>query len=312
MLSPELLVAQMSRVYNHRIGKFSIQTGSMKSDRRAAIIFLLPSLLGFAVFYAVPFVGGFIYSLLDRPVRGRFVGLANYAALVVNPIFLRAVVNTLLFSAMSLPLIMAVSLGVALLLNRAVRALTVFRAALIVPLAVPVASVVLVWQVLFDQAGPVNGLLGRIGITGPDWMHSGGALWVVLAVYLWKNVGYDMVLFLAGLQGIPPSYYEAARLDGAGRWRMFRQITLVYLTPTSFFVFVISLINSFKVFRETYLMAGAYPDASIYFMQHYMNNTFSSLNYQKLTSAAILMSLGIYALVLVLFGVDRRLRRVVG
>ncbi len=281
-------------------------------DARAAFLFLLPSSAGFCLFFLIPFCGGIVYSLLDRPVGGRFVGLANYAALLSNPVFLRALANTLLFSAICLPAIIATSLAIALLLNRAARWLTFFRAALILPLAVPVASTVLVWQVLFDAHGSLNGLLARFGVVGPDWLESGSAIVVILAVYLWKNVGYDMVLFLAGLRGIPEAYYEAARLDGAGRWTMFRRITIVYLTPTSFFVLVISIINSFKVFRETYLMAGSYPDQSIYFLQHYMNNAFASLNYQKLTSAAIIMSVGIYVLVLLLFTVERRLRRVIG
>jgi multiple sugar transport system permease protein len=279
-------------------------------DGRTALLFLLPSLTGFALFYLVPYAGAIVFSLLDRPVGGRFVGPANYVALLSNPAFLRATANTLVFSAICLPAIVALSLAVALLLDRSVRGFTFFRAALVAPLVVPVASVVLVWRIVFDPRGPLNGLLGRVGIIGPDWLNSGSAIWVILAVYLWKNLGYGMILFLAGLQGIPASYYEAARLDGARRWTVFRRITLVYLTPTTFFVLVISIINSFKVFRETYLMAGPYPDQSIYFLQHYMNNAFFSLNYQKLTSAAFVMSVAIYMLVLVLFNVERRLRRV--
>jgi len=135
---------------------------------------------------------------------------------------------------------------------------------------------------------------------------------VVVIVYLWKNIGYNMVLFLAGLQNIPIQYYEAADIDGANNWNKFANITLVYLIPTTFFIFVMSIINSFKVFRETYLISGAYPHDSIYMLQHYMNNMFASLDYQKLTSAAFIMAVFIYILVLLLFKVERKIGSKIG
>jgi len=134
---------------------------------------------------------------------------------------------------------------------------------------------------------------------------------VVLVVFLWKNIGYSMILFLTGLQNIPVEYYEAARIDGASRRQEFFRITLVYLTPTAFFVFVISIINSFKVFRETYLIAGEYPHSSIYMLQHYMNNMFMALDYQKLTSAAFILALFIVAVVLLLFIVERKIDSII-
>jgi multiple sugar transport system permease protein len=137
-----------------------------------------------------------------------------------------------------------------------------------------------------------------------DW-----ARLVIVIVYLWKNIGYNMVLFLAGLQNIPVEYYESANMDGAGSWRKFTHITLICLTPTSFFIFIMSVINSFKVFRETYLISGAYPHDSIYMLQHFMNNMFSSLDYQKLTSAAFIMAAFIYVIVSVLFVFERRVSR---
>ncbi|RYD02142.1 hypothetical protein N752_27205 [Desulforamulus aquiferis] len=140
-----------------------------------------------------------------------------------------------------------------------------------------------------------------------DWMKTDWAMIVVLVVYLWKNIGYSMILFLTGLQNIPAEYYEAARIDGASRWQEFFRITLVYLTPTAFFIFVISIINSFKVFRETYLISGEYPHSSIYMLQHYMNNMFMALDYQKLTSAAFIMAFFIVAVVLLLFIVERKI-----
>lgn len=282
------------------------------SEGWAAALFLLPSVSGFAVFFLVPFAAGFWYSLVDTPIGGTFVGLRNYEELLDNPAFLRAARNTLLFTGVSVPINMLLSLLLAMLLNRSVYLRQWLRIGFLAPLVIPVASVVLVWQVVFDLNGSLNGWLQAWGIAPKDWMESDMAFWVVVIVYLWKNVGYNMVIFLAGLQNIPAEYYEAASIDGAGALRKWRTITLVYLAPTAFFVLIMSIINSFKVFRETYMIAGDYPQERIYMLQHYMNNMFRSLDYQKLTSAAFLMVLVIVALVFVLFVVERRLARSIG
>ena len=276
-------------------------------DKTAAVFFLAPSLAGFLVFFLLPFIGGTYYSLVDSPVAGSFVGLANYAGLLRNPVFLKAAANTVLFSGISVPLIIMLSLALAVLLNRGVYGKSILRMSFIVPLVVPVACVVLVWQVVFDVRGSLNGLLHFIGLGGEDWMKTGWARVVVIVVYLWKNMGYNMVILLAGLQNIPTEYYESADMDGAGPWRKFGSITAVYLTPALFFVFIMSIINSFKVFRETYLMAGPYPQDGIYMLQHYMNNMFMSLDYQKLTAAAFLTAVLIYLLIMLLFGVERKI-----
>lgn len=161
----------------------------------------------------------------------------------------------------------------------------------------------------FERNGTLNGWLEAWGMEPVDWMDSESAMFIVILIYIWKNVGYNMLLFLAGLQNIPEHLYEAARIDGAGRWGQWRSITIVYLTPTTFFVFVMSIINSFKVFRETYMLAGPYPHQSLYMLQHFMNNMFQQLDYQKMTSAAFLMASTIVLMVLVLFTVERRFNR---
>ena len=277
-----------------------------------ALFFLAPSLVGFLIFFFLPFAGGLYYSVVDSPIGGRFVGVANYIALLGNPVFLKAGYNTLVFTAVGVPLNMLLSLGLALLLDRSFYGRNMVRMAFIVPLVVPVASVVLVWQILFDINGSLNAFISSLGLLPVDWMKTGFARLVVVTVYLWKNIGYNMVLFLAGLQSIPREYYEAADIDGGGAWRKFTHITLVYLTPTTFFVVVMSIINSFKVFRETYLISGAYPHDSIYLLQHYMNNKFASLDYQMLTSAAFIMAAFIYILVLFLFKIQAKVGSAMG
>ncbi|ABR50809.1 binding-protein-dependent transport systems inner membrane component [Alkaliphilus metalliredigens QYMF] len=290
----------------------SVLNTGKKYDNKTALLFLAPSLIGFLIFFFIPFIGGLYYSFVDSPIGGSFVGLANYIELIKNPVFQKAGYNTLIFTVIAVPLNILFSLGLALLLNRKIYGRNIIRMGFIIPLVVPVASVVLVWQILFDMNGSLNAFIIWLGLSPIDWMKTDFARMIVVILYLWKNIGYNMVLFLAGLQNIPLEYYEAADIDGASNWRKFTSITLVYLTPTTFFVFVMSIINSFKVFREVYLISGAYPHDSIYMLQHYMNNKFASLDYQMLTSAAFIMAIFIYILVLLLFKIERKVSSTIG
>lgn len=281
----------------------------LRKDASAAMFFLVPSGIGFALFYLIPFAMGMYYSFMSQLVGGDFVGFDNYLELLESGSFRKAVSNTSYFSAVSVPLMVMLSLGLAMLLNENTYIQKWLRTAYVMPLVVPVASIIIIWQLLFDWNGSLNAWLNSFGYERVDWMKTESARWVVIMVYLWKNMGYNVILFLAGLQHIPKDYYETARIEGAGRLRQFRSITLVYLTSTMFFVVIMSIINSFKVFRETYLIAGDYPHDSIYMMQHYMNNMFVSLDIQKLTAAANLMFLSILLIVLVLFAIERRHRQ---
>ncbi|SDC55672.1 multiple sugar transport system permease protein [Paenibacillus sp. UNCCL117] len=280
-----------------------------RKDSAVAWIFLAPSAVGFALFYLIPFVMGVFYSFVDNAVDRHFVGLENYRELLASGSFRKAAFNTFNFSALGVPLNLTLSLGLALLLNTNIYLRKWLRTAYVLPLVVPVASIVFIWQMLFDWNGSVNAWLNDFGIERVDWMKTEAARYVIIVVYLWKNIGYNVILFLAGLQQIPKDYYETAQVEGAGRLRQFGSITLVYLTPTMLFVVILSIMSSFKVFRETYLIAGDYPHDSIYMLQHYMNNMFTSLDIQKLTAAATLMVVCILLIVTGLFTLERRYRQ---
>jgi len=282
----------------------SIHIGSSK---KAAAIFLMPSLAGFLLFFLVPFMIAVLYSFVDNPISKNFVGLSNYILLFGNRSFISACKNTMQFTAISVPLNILLSLAIALLLSKNIYIRSILRTTFIMPLIAPTASVVLIWQVVFNFHGSLNSVIAFLGLQPVDWMNSQWTRLVVIAFYLWKNIGYNMILFLAALQNIPREYYEAAMLDGAGAVRRFINITAVFLSPTTFFVLVISVINSFKVFREIYLISGSYPYESIYMLQHYMNNMFMSLDYQKLSTAAVIMSLVIILIVLLLFNIERKI-----
>jgi len=165
------------------------------------------------------------------------------------------------------------------------------KMAYLIPMAIPVASVVLLWQILFHEQGMLNGLFAMIGISPIDWMQSEYAFGVLVFSYIWKNVGYDIVLWMAGLSSIPADIYEAAKVDGAGEWNIFWKITLPNLLPISAVITVLSLLNSFKVFREAYLVAGSYPHESMYLLQHLFNNWYRELSLDKLAAAAVVMAL---------------------
>jgi multiple sugar transport system permease protein len=171
---------------------------------------------------------------------------------------------------------------------------------------VPIASIVLIWQVLFHYNGLVNQVLGIFGADKIDWLKSDQAHIVIIALFLWKNLGYNMILFMAALSSVPEDQLEVARLENANAWQTFWYVKLRYLSSTIVFVALMSLINSFKVFREIYLMTGDYPYDSLYILQHYMNNKFRNLDYQDLSAAAILMSVIMVILVAALFTIEER------
>ncbi len=274
--------------------------------------FALPILAGFTVFFLVPFIISIYYCFTEGIGNVKFVGLKNFNSLLGSKSFLLAAKNTFMFNIICVPLIMAISLMFAVMLNKKLKGVSFFRSFFILPLVIPVASVILVWNIVFDRYGVLNKLLLFFHITPVDWMRSRWSFWVLMLIYVWKNCGYNVILFLAGLNGIPRDYYEAARIDGAGRFACLKAVTIPLLVPTGFFVFIISIINSFKVFREAYLMAGNYPYKDIYMLQHFMNNNFYNLSYQRLTTAAFLMAMFILLLVTVLFKFEARYGRNLG
>ena len=184
-----------------------------------------------------------------------------------------------------------------------------FRTFFLSPMMVPIASIILIWQVLFHYNGTVNAFLERFGVDKIDFFKSDYCLIIIVLLFLWKNIGYNMILFMSALAAIPGDITEACMLDGAGPVRVFFRIKLPYISSTVLFVTILSLISSFKIFREVYLMTGRYPYERLYMLQHFMNNTFESLDYQKLSAAAIIMCAVMVVLIGALFIIDDKLGR---
>lgn len=285
---------------------------SLSANRKRSFIswlFLLPSLLGVLLFFAAPFVVVIFYSLIDNPIRMNFVGFKNFVNVWNNAAFKQAGINTLKFSMVAVPLAVVLSLFLAAVMESRIPGKSYFRTFFLSPLMVPIASVVLIWQVLFNYNGLVNDFLAGFGIAKTDFLKSDKAMVVIIALFLWKNLGYNMILFMAALASIPKDLLEVAALEHASKYQIFWYIKVRYMSSTILFVAIMSLINSFKVFREVYLMTGDHPYETLYMLQHFMNNTFASLDYQKLSAAAIIMFIVVSALVFVMLKVENRFGR---
>ncbi|MDR2570496.1 MAG: sugar ABC transporter permease [Oscillospiraceae bacterium] len=267
------------------------------NDIFAALVFLAPSLLGILIFFLIPFVDTVRRSFYDVRVAN-FIGLDGYRSVLTNDAFRLAASNTAKFITICIPLLLVVSLIIALLVRSVRPGGKLFKTTYLLPMAVPVASIVLLWQVMFHKNGLANTILTSIGMQGIDFMGSDAAFWVLIFTYLWKNNGYNMILWLAGRDGISDSLYEAARVDGGNSWQLFCYITMPSLLPTAGLVAILSLLNGFKVFREAYLVAGAYPHDSIYLLQHLFNNWFQNLDISRLCAAATMLCLVLFILII--------------
>lgn len=236
--------------------------------REAAVAYLLlgPNLLLFAVFLLVPLVGVLVLSLQRYSGFGRaeWIGGGNYTELAGDPVFWRAALNTAVFAGVTVPLSLALGLGIALLLSRHVPGRGVFRGLYYLPFVISGVVIAMVGKWIFNEdVGVVNRLLRAVGLAGVGWQSEAApALTSLIVMIVWARLGFVMVVYLAGLQGIPAEYYEAATMDGASSWQRFRHVTWPMLRPTTFFLVVLTVIESFQVFDVIYVMTGGGPGNS--------------------------------------------------
>jgi ABC-type sugar transport system permease subunit len=263
-----------------------------KKKRRFFGLFVFPGLTGILLFVLLPFAD-VVKRSFTTAVTGQWNGLKNYGTIFHNQAFVLAVKNTLRFTCIGIPLLVFTGFSIALLLN-GLKGRKWMKSIFLFPLAMPTATVVLVWKLAFYRQGFLNLFLSRLGETTglwgeihKDYLGSNAAFWVLVGSYLWKNTGYTVILWLAGIGGIPAELSEAARVDGAGKWQRLRYIILPSLRGSLYTIVVLSFLNSFKIYREAYLTAGAYPDESIYLLQHLFNNWFVNLELDKMAAAAV-------------------------
>lgn len=270
-----------------------------KKTKVTGLYFVLPSLIGVAVFTLLPFLDVFIRSF-QSAISREFTGFENYTEIFNNAAFKLAASNTIKFVLVCIPLLLTISLIIAVELNKFTESSKILRTAFLIPMAVPIASVVLLWNLIFNEQGFLSAFLDKFNLASQDWMSTGWAFWILVFSYIWKNLGYNIILWLAGLNSISKEIYESAKVDGANDFQVFTKITLPCLKPTLYTVSVLSLLNSFKVFREAYLVAGDYPDKSMYLLQHLFNNWFRELSFDKMAAASVVMALIIFVLIMLL------------
>jgi len=259
-----------------RAGKVRLR---IKPGSLSPYLYLAPFLLFFIVFQIYPIFQGLYVSLTkwDLATPPRFVGVANYAGLLKDTLFWTALRNTSLFVALNAPLAVVVPLGLALLVNEPILGRGIFRSAFSTPLMISVATVGVLWQWFYNPAfGLINYYLGLVGLPGQNWLSQTG--WAMIAVVIttvWWTSGFNMILFLAGLQDIPEHLYDAAKIDGAGSWGLFRYVTIPGLRATLLFVGVTTIIGSFRVFGQVFVMTNGGPfDSTRTIVQHIYESGF--------------------------------------
>lgn len=258
----------------------------------AFLSFMAPSFLGVTVFVLLPFLDVLKRSF-STAVTGKFIGPDNYVTIFHNQAFLIAVKNTLRFTIVCIPLLVLVGFLIAWPLSRLKEA-ELIKSVYLFPMAMPTATIVMVWKMFFYKQGFLNLFLSRLGeLSGlwgeirMDYLGTEAAFLVLVGSYIWKNTGYTVVLWLAGILSIPAEQIEAARVDGAGGFQRLWYIVLPNLKGSLYTIVILSFLNSFKIYREAYLVAGSYPHKSMYLLQHLFNNWFVNLEFDKMAATAV-------------------------
>lgn len=250
---------------------------------------LLPSLIGTALFFIIPFFRILYYSLIDNQFKRNFIGFDNYIKTLTNEYFLLSLKNSLLLIVIAVPILMATALAISLVLSYGIKWVRKTRLAFVLPMVIPTASIVLIWRSVFAD--------------------SSTALPIYL-LFIWKNIGICVILLTAAFTSIESSVFEAARLDGAKGFILHTKITIPMIAPTVFFTVLLSIVNSFKIFKESYLYYGTnYPPNHSYTLQYYMNNNFLKLDYQSLATSAVLTSIIVFGIVTAGMAIQRRFDR---
>lgn len=281
-----------------------------KNNTLWGIIFLSPQLIGLLAFAVIPLISALVLSFMEWNGFGdrTFVGLANFTFQFTNADFWTATVNTVIFTVLTVPIGLSISLLLAVALNK-IRGKEFYRLVYFMPVVTSSVSIGVIWMwILNGDIGILNQLLAMIGIEGPNWLTNTSLVMVSIAILsIWWQLGYNMVIFLAGLQGIPKSYYEAADIDGASKFQKFCHITLPTLSPTTFFVTIMAIIGSFQVFDQAFVMTNGGPGKASYTMvYHIYENAFVDFKFGQSSAAAMILFVCILIFTLVQFKLQKR------
>lgn len=253
--------------------------------RKLELLLILPSIVGFLIFFIIPFIYSFFYAFTRSAFDKSWAGFENFEILFSSEFVRLALKNTVIFTGISVPLIMVLSVVISLIIVQFMRNITFIQNAFFLPVLLPSATIVMVWQAYFSNIAPFSSLL---------------------VIFLWKYIGLNIMLILTALTGMDKNILEAARIDGAGVLRTTWYVTLPNISPMLFFTLILSMVNSLKIYRESYLLWGTHPDKSVYMLQNYLNNHFLKLNYQNISTAAIIFFFIIYVIVAVVFMLEKK------
>ncbi len=276
----------------------------MRKERMKAWFFILPGFIGVLLFYIVPFFMSFYYTFTKGVTDIQFVGLENFKDLFENPTFRLATKNTLKFILIGVPLITLTSLFLSILMSDKLYAFP--RWATLSPLIVPVASALMGWKTLFDNEGILNKIIQSFGGNTIDFLGEKHAMGLLIFIFIVKNMGYMIVIFTGAISTLEKEYKEAFLLDSNSKLKYSFKIVVPLIAPIIFFVVIFSITNSFQMFREIYGLYGSYPPKTVYSLQHFMNNNFLKLNYQRLSTAAFILIIGISILISIFLNFQER------
>lgn len=258
-------------------------------------MFVLPSLLGVGLFYLIPFILSFYYTFTQGVSEVRFVGLDNFTDLLQNPAFRLAAKNTLVFMSIGVPLLTLMALFLSLLMSGKLYSFP--RWSMLSPIIVPVASALMGWSAIFGEGGIVNTIIGFFGGGQVDFFGETNGMGTFILIFLIKNLGYMIVIFTSSISSLSREYGEVFLLDSKSEIKYAFKVVIPLISPIIFFVVILSVINSFQIFREIYGLYGDYPPNTLYMLQHFMNNNFFKLNYQRLSTAAFIIVLSLSVLI---------------
>lgn len=290
-------------VKSREIRRRDLKERLLGREARTAYLFLLPYMILFFLFRLGPALASFVLSLFDYKLMGvaEFTGIKNYETLAADPTFWKSLGITLLFSVITIPLVTVFALGAALLINRKLPGIAIFRTIYFLPVVTSLVLAGVIWQWIYGLNGPLNGFLDLFGVEPVKWIQSSALVVPSIAlVAAWNRFGFGMLIFLAGLQAVPPEYKEAAKLDGAGSAKIFRHITWPHLRPQVFFVVVIETIYSFQAFDAIYVMTGGGPARGSYtlvYMIYEQGFKFFNYGYAGAIGVALFVLTLIFALI---------------
>ena len=264
--------------------------------KKQGISFMIASLFGIGIFYIWAFVLVVRKSFLIGGIAG-WAGFGNYSEVLTNQAFWVAMKNTLVYMVSCVSILLVVTLFMAWVLTEEFPFSKYLKTGYLIPLVVPASAIVFLWNLFFDVHGFINGMLVTVGgligfeIAPQNWMAGKYTMAILVVVYLWKNLGYYIILWAAALSLIPRDTYDAAKVDGANSMQMFFRVTLPQLRTSSYYILLFAVMSGFKVFREAYVVAGEYPSQNIYMIQHLLNNWYREMDVGRLSSATVVLIL---------------------